>query len=373
MKIIHVVPHVDEEAAGPTYAIRRLAAAQATAGDEVTLVCIAGGAPIPGVRIIEHAAWRRSAQLAFAPTLPATLRRLVAHADVLHNHSLWAMPNMAAGLIKGRAALVTSPHGTLAPAALRRNPWRKRLFWPLQHPLLRRSQLFVATSREERAQIRSAGLHAPVAVIPLGIDLPPAPPQPSGPKRTLLFLGRVHPIKGIDKLLQAWAEIESDRRFDHWQLDVRGPGDSAYLNSLSALAASLGLKRARFLPAVYGGEKSATYTAADLFVLPSRTENFAVAVAEALAHARPVLVSHGTPWAEVVPRRCGWWVANEPKSLAAAMREAFALPPADLAAMGASGRAWMRDDFAWESQVEKLREAYRYVLGHTPRSACVED
>lgn len=363
MKMVHVVPHIDQEAAGPSYSVPRLCQALAARGHEVELTCLAARGAIPGVRLDLHREWPVLRRFAVSGSLARALHRKSAAVDIVHNHSLWSMVNVAAGLVVPgrRAKLVTSPRGTLSPWALSRTRHLKRLLRPLQWRALERADLLHATSEQELAEIRAQGFRAPVALIPNGIDVPDAaPPGAAGGRRTLLFLGRIHPTKCIDRLLQAWQSVAPTQ--SDWELVIAGHGSSDYEQAMRQLASRLQLPRVRFAGALFGADKARAYAEADLLVLPSHSENFGMVVAEALSHACPVLASKGTPWEGLEREGCGWWVDNDVPALAAALDSAMRQPQARLRDMGQRGRRWMQRDFSWASVAERMEAAYAWVL-----------
>ena len=373
MRLAHAVPRIDQEAAGPSYSVPRLCQALAARGHTVDLICIAARGDIPGVQLNLHPEWPVFRRFEVSTSAARALRRQAAQADIVHNHSLWSMINVACGLVVPgrRAKLVTSPRGTLSPWALRRSRHLKALLKPLQWRSLERADLLHATSDMELAEIRALNLAAPVAVVPNGIDIPESVgPQPPSEMRTLLFLSRIHPKKGIEQLLRAWQAIEPVQ--PQWRLRIVGRGEPHDVEQVRTLAAALKLERVDFPGPMYGSERTAAYRAADLFVLPSHSENFGMVVAEALAHGRPVVASKGTPWQEMEREACGWWVDNDADSLAAALDRAMRLSRSDLLEWGDRGRRWMQRDFSWESVAEKLEAAYSWVLrGSGKPPSCV--
>lgn len=364
MKMIHVVPRIDQEAAGPSYSVPRLCQALASRGHEVELSCLAARGDVAGVRLDLHPEWPVLRRFEISTSLARALRRKAAEVDIVHNHSLWSMVNVASGwVVPGRRAkLVTSPRGTLSPWALRRNKRLKRLLRPLQWRALERADLLHATSEMELREIRSLGLTAPVAVVPNGVDIPPADraTEPAA-VRTLLFLSRIHPKKGIDRLLQSWKMLQD--AYPEWHMRIVGRGEPDHVAAVEALAATLQVDRVEFPGPAYGADRSREYRSADLFVLPSHSENFGMVVAEALAHACPVIATEGTPWEDVARRDCGWWVHHDVETLAAALDGAMRMPRAELERMGQRGREWMERDFSWRSVAEKMEAAYEWVLG----------
>lgn len=373
MKMIHVVPHIDAEAAGPSYTVPRLCQSLAARGHEVTLSCLAAASEIPGVRLSVHPSWPIFKGFAVSPAHARNLGMRARQVDIIHNHSLWSMVNVACGwVVPGkRAKLVTSPRGTLSEWALQHSRRRKQALWPLQQRVLTRADLLHATSEEEYGDIRRAGFRAPAAIIPNGIDLPPPRTelQMDTGVRTLLFLSRIHTVKGIERLLDAWAALE-DRHPD-WQLRIVGPGEPGYVAELERRAAHNGSQRVTFVGPLYDVDKARAYQNADLFVLPTHSENFGMAVAEALAYGCPAIVSQGAPWAGLETNACGWWIPNDVDHLRDTLEAAMALPAQTLQDMGTRGREWMQRDFAWSSIADTMTLAYRWVVEGGDVPECV--
>jgi glycosyltransferase involved in cell wall biosynthesis len=282
------------------------------------------------------------------------------------------MPNVYPGWVARRFEIpyVVSPRGTLGDWPFRSGSKVKRLFWPLvQKPALAAVTGWHATSDAEYADIRRMGFREPVAVIPNGIDVPPrVPKEPRGP-RTLLYLGRLHPKKGLDWLLSAWAAVE--RRFPEWRLRIVGPDERGHLAELTAQARALGLKRVAFDGPVYGEERWRAYAEAEIVVLPTRHENFGLVVAEALAAGTPVITTHGAPWAGLARRGCGWWIEPGVEPLVGCLEDALACSPERLAEMGQAGRAWMETEFSWPTIGVRMAAVYRWLLGRGPRPSDV--
>jgi glycosyltransferase involved in cell wall biosynthesis len=239
---------------------------------------------------------------------------------------------------------------------------KKRLFWALlQGAPVRRAACIHATSDQEYAEIRNFGLCNPVAIIPNGIDLPELPHGTSSfaGGRTVLALGRIHPKKGLDLLIRAWAKLAASQ--SEWRLKIVGPAEAGHDEELATLADSLGAARVTIEDPVYGEAKIAALSSADLFVLSSRNENFGIAVAEALAAGTPVIATKGAPWGGLEVESCGWWIEHGVEPLAAALTQAMAMPRDALKAMGSKGRAWMARDFSWDRVASDLLAVYRWL------------
>ncbi|MEO8077566.1 MAG: glycosyltransferase, partial [Acidobacteriota bacterium] len=287
-------------------------------------------------------------------------------------HGLWMMPNVYAGQAckGGRGLLVVSPRGTLSPVALKINARQKAIFWrALQAPAIRRAACFHATAESEYADIRRAGFRQPICVLPNGVDVPAYEKSPEDLRRTVLFLGRIHPIKGLDTLLRAWSQLEP--AFPAWKLQIAGPDSRGHLETLQALSSRLGLQRVAFSGPVFGDHKLRAYREASLFVLPSHSENFGMAVAEALAAGTPAVVLKGAPWEGLNARGAGWWIDAGVDPLAACLTEALAMSSAALAGMGRAGREWMVRDFSWQSIAHQWAAVYRWLGEGSQAPRCV--
>jgi glycosyltransferase involved in cell wall biosynthesis len=177
----------------------------------------------------------------------------------------------------------------------------------------------------------------------------------------VLSLGRLHPKKGLETLLRAWAKVEPAH--PDWRLSLIGPGDERYVGELRAMSRALGLGRVLFGGPIHGAAKWESYRAADLFVLSSLNENFGLTVAEALAAGTPVIATTGTPWDRVETEGCGWYVEPAPEALAAVLATAMAMPPPTLHGMGIKGRAWMARDFSWEQVARDMEDLYAWLVG----------
>ncbi len=366
------MPYISHEASGPSYSVPALCQALVEAGVEVELHVLLGQPPPEAeYRCVTHGEWSWPRRLHISPSMKRALVEASSRVDVVHSHGLWTMANVYPGrVVPGSGSLlVASPRGTLSAWALGRGRWRKRLMWWLaQARTLERSACLHATAEAEIADMRGMNLRAPVALIPNGIDIPGHEKAGTGEARTrrLLFLGRIHPVKGVDILLRAWRRIQDE--FPDWEVQVVGPGESDYLAEIRRLGRELGVERVSFPGPAYGEAKSATYRQADLFVLPTHTENFGVAVAEALAHEVPAIVSRNAPWSGLETMGCGWWIEHGDGPLIESLRHALSLDPSDLRQRGRRGRRWMERDFSWRHIGERMRDTYRWLLagGGTP-------
>lgn len=379
LRIVHSVPTIQWEASGPSQSVPSLCAALARSGHDVELASV-GGAWTRGNQPYRHflaprdfERWPILRELWFSSGLRRELASQAEAFDLVHSHSLWVMPNLYPALVARRSGkpLVVSPRGTLSAVALARSRWLKAAFWTvLQGPAVRSATCLHATSEQEYSDIRRAGLRQPVAIIPNGVDIPEASAETASQgSRTLLYLGRLHPIKGLDNLLRAWQAVV--RQFPEWNLRLVGPDEDGHRAELERLVSEFKIERVSFAGPRYGADKGVEYAAADLFVLPSHTENFGMSVAEALAHGIPVITTTGTPWSRVVEQCCGWYVSPDVSGLSQALGQALPLGRPALGAMGAAGRAWMQREFSWDRIARDFVQLYRWILEGGPPPASV--
>ena len=185
----------------------------------------------------------------------------------------------------------------------------------------------------------------------------------------MLSLGRIHPKKGLESLLHAWARLQAGH--PDWRLRIVGPAEDGHDRTLSDLAESLKLERVSIEGPVYGPDKTALYRAADLFAAPTRNENFGLTIAEALAAGVPVVCTKGAPWAELQSEGCGWWVEQGPDALATALAAGMDLPPATLAQMGGRGRDLVARRYGWRRVAEAMAQLYAWLADGGERPGCV--
>ena len=185
----------------------------------------------------------------------------------------------------------------------------------------------------------------------------------------MLYLGRLHPVKGLDALIDAWRIVQ--KAFPRWRLVIAGDdadyqGTSGYMAELRRRAAACGAARLSFAGELTGPAKWDAYRDAAVYVLPSLSENFGVTVAEALAAGTPVIASDRTPWRDLPARGAGWCVEVGAAPLAACLREALAADDAALQRMGMRGRRWMEAEFSWIDVGRRMAATYRWLRGERP-------
>lgn len=296
--------------------------------------------------------------------------------SIIHSHGLWLPMNHWAARAARRLSvpLVIHPRGMLEPWAISHKSAKKRLAMALfQRYDIETAKVIIATSEQEYRNIRALGFRQAIAVIPNGIELESpdvriSPSRTTDRQRTALFLSRVHRKKGLLNLVAAWAKV----RPDGWRLQIAGPDEDGHLQEVLAAAHKAGIAGSvEYVGEVDGLEKKVLYASADLFVLPTFSENFGVVVAEALSHGLPVITTRGAPWADLETYGCGWWIDVGVEPLANALRTATALGRDELSAKGACGRAYVQR-YDWSDIAQQTLDVYRWILGESAKPDCLE-
>ncbi len=369
MNIFQVIAGIHNPSAGPTYSVGSLAHYLGKHGHRVSIVAT-GAEPEEWPYDCDFHLFgsRLSRSELFSAGVLKYTRHLLTQKVVLHGHGVWRAANLFPIFKNSRslAPVVWSPRGMLTEWSMNYKSVLKKPYWNfLQKRALLKVNCFHATAQSEYDDVRRMGFSQPVAVIPNGVAIPPVDAELSVKKNRILFLSRIHPKKGLDILLEVWAALAG--QFNDWELVIAGRLEGAYAKKIQHLAENLNLKNIRFAGEVLGAEKTALFQSSRLFVLPTHSENFGMVVAEALAHAVPVITTTGTPWTDLAQRSCGWVISPERKALQAVLESALRLSAEELESMGQSGRAWVEQDYSWQSVAEKMAGVYEWLSGSAHR------
>lgn len=346
MRVLHTVDSLHPDTGGPARSVPGLAGAASKAGAEIHL----WAAHVPDDYSPPHNVTLHSGDL------PSK------NFDLVHDHGLWLPTNhrVAKWSSAGKIPRLVSPRGMLEPWALNHNKWKKKIAWALyQKRNLRSAIAFHATAESEAAQIENLGFNQASFVVPNGIRFDEFDGAFTKTK-TILFLSRIHPKKGLPMWIEAWKKVSPDG----WTMRVVGPDEGSHTDELKRQVDQAGLSdQWQFEGPLEGNDKYHALGSASLFVLPTYSENFGIVVAESLAAGTPVITTTGTPWQGLVEHDCGWWVKPTPDDLAKALAEAITCDERNQ--MGAKGARWVKNEFAWDDIGKKIVNAYQEILnGH---------
>lgn len=259
---------------------------------------------------------------------------------------------------------IVTPRGMLEPWSLSQKKWKKKLAWWLyQRNDVQKSACVFTTAKMEAEHVSALGITTCKAVIPNGIetDSYPCKTPIDVVKKQVLFLSRVHVKKGIELLFDAWKRIHSE--FAGWQLLVIGNGEAEYIHSLENRVENLGLKDCiKILPPVFGNDKIQIYQESALFCLPSYSENFGMAIAEAMSCGTPVITTTNCPWNILNDTKTGWCIDLNVDNLKRALREALSMNPTELYDMGQKASKLIYENFDYRNVTRKTLKLYEWLL-----------
>jgi glycosyltransferase involved in cell wall biosynthesis len=339
---------------GPAYSVPRLGKELAMLGHEVGL-----WAPDESATEVDGA----GTCMLLGGSLAAATSRF-GRADVLHDNGVWLPNNHAVVKYASNQniPIVVSPRGMLEPWALTQARWKKKTAWLVyQRRDLERVSILHATAESESINLKALLPSSRIETIPNGIDIPEAINLAvSGEEnKTALYLSRLHPKKGILMLLAVWRELMPKG----WRLRIIGPDKGGYRDLLKEQVVVLGLdEQVTVEPELLNQAKAEAYVHADLFVLPSYSENFGIVVSEALSYGVPVITTTGTPWRSLLENDCGWWVEPNQRGLKDALSKATNLTPEALRSMGVRGRDFVKTTFSWRQVAESFQRNYKKIL-----------
>jgi glycosyltransferase involved in cell wall biosynthesis len=313
----------------------------------------------------------------FSPAFAKNLAPLISKADIVAINGITTYPMTITGrmCIKLRKSYIVSLRGGLLPDAMALKAKRKQLYYNLfTQPILSDASAVHVSSNTEQKCAEALGIKGRVTVIPNGTMLPPndwidsthLPPEIQSllpEQKLVLFLGRIEPIKGLDILLKSWADVMHLYDHDHAVLVIAGPDYRGYAKKLKILTSKLNItNRVIFTGFLDDKTKWATYQRADLFVLPSYSENFGLVVTEALACGTPVITTTGTPWKELEEIDAGRCVPPDKKALTEAICELLTASTNQRQAMGQRGRTHIIKNYSWDVTARKFKTVCEHIL-----------
>lgn len=373
MRILHVVPTFYPALCygGPIYSVLHLCLNQVRLGHEVTVLTTDANGKArlspqeqrdPVLNPVRVKFYPRIGHGMVAPALVKDVLQQAQWADLIHLTAVYnfsTIPTIVAARF-ARKPLVWSPRGALQRWSGSRHSHAKDLWNTTCKLMLPARVALHVTSNEEAAESAPRVGNPSVCVIPNGIEIPHIPDNPPQDGcLKILFIGRLDPKKGLENLISALPALPASG-ISEWRLRIVGGGDRGYVDRLRRLASDSQVgQQVEFCGDLRGQEKYTAFANSDVVVVPSHTENFANVVAEALAHARPVIASRATPWREVEQYDCGLWVDNDPDSLALALKT---IHSRDRIEMGRRGRQWMAHAFSWLEQARRMLSVYEDLV-----------
>lgn len=299
---------------------------------------------------------------------------------VVHQHGIWTAVSRVTNIMRNVHGIPTviAPHGSLEQWAIKRSWWKKRLAFAFyEKNNLNSAACLHACSEQEIAGFRDFGLRNPIAIISNGIskswlessgnaeafreryNIPPD-------KRIMLFLSRITPVKGLPMFMDALHSVRQN--LDDWLLVIAGSDEFNHKAEVQKKIRQFHLEnQTLFTGLLVDQTKRDAFAAAELFVLPTKRENYGIVAAEALGAGVPVLTTRGAPWADLVSYDCGWWVDVASNSIASALRDALIQSAEALKQMGQRGKKLVEEKYTWSKSARMTVELYEWLIGHRER------
>ena len=297
------------------------------------------------------------------------------NADILHIHSIWMYPSVVARHWAGETRpYIVSPHGLLKPWALRNSRWKKRIAGLLYEKAhLRHAACLHALNAAEAESFREYGLKNPICVIPNGTVLRNDIARTQSPQgRSLLYLGRIHPSKGLRSLIEAWSVVRNDVAAAGWRLTIAGWDQNHHRAELARLAEQLEVRSSiDFLGPQFDADKDRCLAKASAFILPSESEGQPISILEAWSWGLPVLMTRECNLPDGAEIGAAILMDPDARSIAAAMRQLFSMTDREREAMGHSGRCLVEERYQWQRIGRAMTEVYDWILGCGPKPDCV--
>lgn len=376
MKILQVVPGLRKAGGGVSEYVPDLCQALLALGCEVGIaVCEPDSiaekverAERDGVRIFRfsgNVGWRNP--ILFSWGLFQGLETIMQTYDFIQVNANWLFPTWWAAHVARKLGkpYVMMPHGSFAPERLKVSAWKKRLVGWIDRHYARHAKEIWVTAEAEAEGVRMYVPGAKTEVFPIGLDVKRYQVERrggegDGGRRTILFFSRISPIKGLDLLAEVWARIArsnnlNNRIYEQWKLLIVGPDDRSYTEEIKKVfAAKCPAGSYEFRGPVYGEEKFELLASADAFVLPTRNENWGIAVAEAMASGLPVVCTKGAPWKCLETEKAGRWVDVSVEGIQRGVEDILALSDWERHAMGERGRRWVAENLDWKCIAERM-------------------
>lgn len=383
MRILHIVQSLDPAGGGIARVVPDLAAELARAGEQCRIATLVGGRfgnppEVPGVEVLKFPP-NGTGSLGRSREFNSRITDLIREADVVHLHGLWSGQNWAAGAAARqlRRPCVISPRGMMMPWAWNRGWWKKRPFgWLFEHRNLRQAARLHVVSESEAAAVRALGFNDRITCISSGLhvadyaNLPPADevlarwPELQG-RKCLLFMGRIHPQKGIIQAMQACFDVLAAG--SDWHLIIAGPDEIGLRAMLEAAITRKGLSnRVTFTGLLTRREVQAVLGGVRLLLQPSQGESLSMSILEALAAGVPVAISAACHMPEVETRDAGRIVEPTRGGIARVLRKLLTQDDQALQAMGRRGREMVAERFDWSRLLPQYQQMYREVANSTP-------
>lgn len=364
MRVLHIVSSLSRNAGGPARSVQGLVAGLNAAGVDAWLMAMKplGDPWVDGIKEKFRCANKMN-WFGMQREVENVIDEL--HPDIVHIHSIWQWTlHLAVRAARKKGVpYVLAPRGTIEKWSLEQKWLKKKIaLLTYQGADFRHAAAIHCTAESEAAQAKRLWPDKPIILSPNAVNVPKELPQrrlhEDGAHRAL-FMSRFHYKKGLLNLIDAWAKV----RPQGWKMELVGTDSAGYLKVIESRIAELGLQDDFIITgALMDEDKWEAYRRADLFILPSFSENFGIVVAEALYAGVPVITTKGTPWRDLEDHKCGWWIDIGVEPLAKQLRDVMSLDDATRREMGEHGHKLIDENYTWDSVVRSMIVGYEKII-----------
>lgn len=373
MQIIHIIENLDDSYGGPAKSVPMLVKYLTVLGVQNKIFTVQVYAnekndvvQNSNIEVIKVPLFGPK-KIKYAPLLEKKILNELTKDTLIHVHMPWSYPAYLGYKIakQQNIPLIVSTRGTMYKWALKQSKYIKKLAWFLfQKKMLQTANAIHVTEKNEITSVNEIGIDNNFILIPNGVELEQGYNEQNqvfldeisydSSTRYILFLGRIVHNKGLHYLINSFNKLSA--RYNNVELLIVGNiEDKAYFDTLKIGQKThiLGMRK--------GIDKHTLFSIASLFVLPSRSENFGLAIAEAMSYKLPVITTTGTPWEELEQHNAGWWIKLTQENLDKAIEEALSCSDSQLKEKGLRCYNLIKE-YNWNTQAAKMKQCYEKIL-----------
>lgn len=296
--------------------------------------------------------------------------------DLIHTHGIWQYFSLLALNVfrKRKIKYIVSPHGMLDKWALKNSRWKKQLLLNLyERKFLQNAACIHALNQEEANSIRVLGIKTPICIIPNGIELPIEKEKlvpilekkDIKEKKVLLFLGRLHPKKGLENLIDAWEILKSKKISDDWTLIIAGWSNDNYDQMLKDKVNKKQLQNLiKFTGSVTGKEKNSILENADAFILPSFSEGLPMSILEAMSYKLPVLMTRECNLSNAFEKNAAIEIETNVESISKNIEKFICMKNNEKNELANNGFEFVKNNYTWNKVVDQFEEVYNWIINN---------
>lgn len=316
--------------------------------------------------------------LGISPALILEKKNATSNFDIIHQHGVFLPISIFTKSISNKVKVLISPHGLLEPERMKMQSIKKKIArFLFENSNIRNCSCLVACSEQEALNLDALNFDVPIVILPNGIEESFLNKKTTLEekisfrikkkipidKKILLFISRIHPLKGLELLLEVVAKMKIKFAKSNWLLVIAGIDEDSHEEHLMKQVKFYEIEDiVQFVGPVFDEEKILMYDISSTFILPSINENFGIVVVEALARGIPVITTRNTPWEDLEHNNCGWWIDRTENEMSKTINKLISTDAGELLSMGKSGKLLVKNEYLWSSIAKQSINLYNWVL-----------